>query len=135
MPKASPSNTELVDHGIVEVGTTELGGYSVDFLTVKEPVDMSRMLSGLPGDACQCPHWGVVNSGSMTVRYADGGEEYETKVNEHWSRLKGVVAEDVEIWEEVAATRQSYGYRRNVLNDRECKITAFHQSVQDMLDA
>jgi hypothetical protein len=62
MPNASPSNTELVDHGIVEVGATELGGYTVDFLTVKEPVDMSRMLRGLPGDACQCPHWGVVNS-------------------------------------------------------------------------
>ena len=31
MPNASPSNTELVDHGIVEVGTTELGGYTVDF--------------------------------------------------------------------------------------------------------
>jgi hypothetical protein len=69
------------------------------------------------------------------LQYADGGAEYETKVNEHWGRLKGVVAEDVEIWEEVAATRQSYGYRRNVLNDRECKITAFHQTVQDMLDA
>jgi hypothetical protein len=75
MPNASPSNTEPVDHGIVEVGTTELGGYTVDFLTVKEPVDMSRMLRGLPGDACQCPHWGVVNSGSMTVRYADGNED------------------------------------------------------------
>jgi choline monooxygenase len=69
------------------------------------------------------------------LQYADGGEEYETKVNEHWGRLKGVVAEDVDIWEEVAATRHSYGYRRNVLNDRECKITAFHQTVQDMLDA
>ena len=75
MPNASPSNTELVDHGIVEVGATELGGYTVDFLTVKEPVDMSRMLSGLPGDACQCPQWGVVNSGSMTVRYTDGNED------------------------------------------------------------
>ena len=61
------ANGELVDHGIVEVGTTELGGYTVDFLTVKEPVDMSRMLRGLPGDACHCPHWGVVNSGSMTA--------------------------------------------------------------------
>jgi len=69
------------------------------------------------------------------LQYADGGEEYETKVNEHWGRLKGVVAEDVEIWEEVAATRQSYGYRRNILNDRECKITSFHQTVEDMLDA
>ena len=75
MPNASPGKTELVDHGLVEVGTIELGGYTVDFLTVKQPVDMSQMLRGLPGDACQCPHWGVINSGGMTVRYADGGED------------------------------------------------------------
>jgi hypothetical protein len=75
MPNASPNTTEVVDHGIVEVATVELGGYTVDFLTVKEPVDMSLMLKGLPGDACQCPHWGVVNTGSMTVRYGDGRED------------------------------------------------------------
>lgn len=68
------------------------------------------------------------------LQYADGDETYSTAVNEHWDRLKGVVAEDVEIWDEVAAARDSYGYRRNVLNDRECKITAFHRSVQEMLD-
>jgi hypothetical protein len=75
MPNASPSTTEPVDHGIVEVGTVELGGYTVDFLTIKQPVDMSRMLKGLPDDACQCPHWGVITSGSMTVRYTDGRED------------------------------------------------------------
>jgi phenylpropionate dioxygenase-like ring-hydroxylating dioxygenase large terminal subunit len=69
------------------------------------------------------------------LQYSDGDDEYVTKVNEHWGRLKGVVAEDVEIWDEVAATRQSSGYRRNILNNRECKITAFHRTVQDMLDA
>jgi hypothetical protein len=75
MPRASRSSIALVDHGIVEVGSTDLGGYTVDFLTVKQPVDMSRMLRGLPGDACQCPHWGVVNAGRMTVRYTDGRED------------------------------------------------------------
>jgi phenylpropionate dioxygenase-like ring-hydroxylating dioxygenase large terminal subunit len=69
------------------------------------------------------------------LQYADGDEEYRTKVNEHWDRLKGVVADDVEIWDEVAATRNSSGYRRNILSNRECKITAFHRTVQDMLDA
>jgi phenylpropionate dioxygenase-like ring-hydroxylating dioxygenase large terminal subunit len=69
------------------------------------------------------------------LQYSDADEEYLRKVDEHWGRLKGVVAEDVEIWDEVAATRQSSGYRRNILNNRECKITAFHRTVQDMLDA
>jgi hypothetical protein len=44
------------------------------------------------------------------------------------------VAEDVEMWDEVAATAHSFGYRRNILNNRECKITAFHRSVAEMLD-
>jgi hypothetical protein len=68
------------------------------------------------------------------LQYPDGDEDYVAMVNEHWGRLKAVVAEDVEIWDEVAATRQSVGYRRNILNNRECKITAFHQTVQEMLD-
>ena len=58
------------------------------------------------------------------LQYPDGDEDYVAMVNEHWGRLKAVVAEDVEIWDEVAATRQSFGYRRNILNNRECKITA-----------
>jgi len=68
------------------------------------------------------------------LQYRDGDEEYDAKVNEHWGRLKGVVQEDIDIWDEVAATRHSLGYKRNILNDRECKITAFHRAVQAMLD-
>jgi choline monooxygenase len=69
------------------------------------------------------------------LQYADGDEAYDTAVNEHWGRLKGVVGEDVEEWYDIAATRRSSAYRRNLLNERECKITAFHQTVQDMIDA
>jgi hypothetical protein len=34
----------------------------------------------------------------------------------------------------LAATRDSSAYRRNILNDREGKITSFHRGVQAMLD-
>jgi len=68
------------------------------------------------------------------LRYADPDQSYQDAVSEHWGRLKKVVAEDVEIWDEVAATRDSSAYRRNILNNRECKITAFHRSVEEMLD-
>jgi hypothetical protein len=73
MPNVSPSAIELTDHGIVEVGEFELGDYTVDCLTVKQPFDMSLMLKGLPDDACQCPHWGVVTAGSLSVRYISDG--------------------------------------------------------------
>ena len=69
------------------------------------------------------------------LRYADPDQSYQDAVSEHWERLKKVVAEDVEIWDEVAATRDSSAYRRNILNNRECKITAFHRSVDEMLDS
>jgi hypothetical protein len=75
MPRTLPAERELVDHGIVEVRTAELGGYTVDYLTVKQPVDMSPLLKGLPDDSCQCPHVGVVTRGQLTVRYTDGTEE------------------------------------------------------------
>jgi phenylpropionate dioxygenase-like ring-hydroxylating dioxygenase large terminal subunit len=68
------------------------------------------------------------------LRYADPDQSYQDAVSEHWGRLKKVVAEDVEIWDEVAATRDSSAYRRNILNNRECKITAFHRSLEEMLD-
>jgi hypothetical protein len=71
MPRTSPSEIEIVDHGIVAVGTVELDGITVDYLTIKAPVDMSEMLKGLPDDCCACPHFGVLSKGSMTVRYAD----------------------------------------------------------------
>jgi phenylpropionate dioxygenase-like ring-hydroxylating dioxygenase large terminal subunit len=68
------------------------------------------------------------------LRYAGPDQSYQDAVSEHWGRLKKVVAEDVEIWDEVAATRDSSAYRRNILNNRECKITAFHRSLEEMLD-
>ena len=37
--------------------------------------DATPLLQGLPQDLCQCPHWGTVLKGAITVRYADGHEE------------------------------------------------------------
>jgi hypothetical protein len=38
-------------------------------------VDFTPLFRGLPDDRCQCPHWGYVLRGAITVRYADGSEE------------------------------------------------------------
>ena len=38
-------------------------------------VDFTPLFEGLPGDLCQCPHWGYVLTGSISLRYADGTEE------------------------------------------------------------
>ena len=78
MVTSTPDTLELQDFGPVEVRETELDGYSATFLHIKAPVDMTRMLKGLPGDVCTCPHWGIVTDGAMTVRYADHEEVVRT---------------------------------------------------------
>ena len=47
----------------------------------------------------------------------------------HWAALKDIVAEDLFIFGELAGTKHSMGYRRNVLSTRECKIVAYHQHM------
>ncbi len=37
-------------------------------------MDSRPLFHGLPGDACQCRHWGYVISGRMRVIYQDGEE-------------------------------------------------------------
>ncbi|MEX1184033.1 MAG: cupin domain-containing protein [Gemmatimonadota bacterium] len=50
----------------------QLGMYTVAFETYTAESDPSPLFKGLPGDRCQCPHWGVVLKGSVTFRTHDG---------------------------------------------------------------
>jgi hypothetical protein len=74
MTHISPDGPEPVDHGPVEERAAELGGFTVSFVHVKQSIDAAPLLRGLPDDRCQCPHWGLVTDGAMTVRYADHEE-------------------------------------------------------------
>jgi hypothetical protein len=49
----------------------------VDFVTIKQGHSLAPLLRGLPGDSCQCPHWGYLLAGKVTVSYADGEETYQ----------------------------------------------------------
>ena len=40
--------------------------------------DFTPLLKGLENDHCQCPHYGYILEGSITVRYEDGTEETNT---------------------------------------------------------
>jgi hypothetical protein len=50
------------------------GDLLVEFESFPAGLDTTPLLRGLPGDACPCPHWGYVFSGSFEVRYADRTE-------------------------------------------------------------
>lgn len=55
----------------------EWGEMRVGYETYLEDFDDAWLLKGLPNDRCQCPHWGYLLSGRMTVRYADHDEVVE----------------------------------------------------------
>jgi len=75
MPKASrDSVSQVKDFGIAEDRTEDLGGYTVNFVSILKDHDLGPMLAGLPGGHCSCPHWGYVIKGKLTVRYRDREE-------------------------------------------------------------
>lgn len=75
MPKVSrDSASKVEDHGPAEDRSEDLSGYTVDFVSIRQDSDLTPLLKGLPGDSCQCPHWGYVFKGTLTYRHA-GQEE------------------------------------------------------------
>ena len=75
MPKVSKrSATQVEDHGPVQDRHGEVGGYTVNFVSFRQDVDGTPLLKGLPGDSCDCPHWGYVLKGKLTHRFADHDE-------------------------------------------------------------
>ncbi len=61
--------------GELETRGINWGDICVRTLVLPAGTDFRPLMKGLPDDRCQCPHWGYVLEGSITVRYADGTEE------------------------------------------------------------
>jgi hypothetical protein len=75
MPKTSKETVSQVQaFELAEDRAEDLGGYTVDFVTIHQTHDLVQALSGLPGGQCHCPHWGYVFKGQITVTYGDREE-------------------------------------------------------------
>lgn len=51
---------------------TGYGKISAEYFSLGEGTDITELLKGLEGDMCQCPHWGYVLSGKLTITFSDG---------------------------------------------------------------
>jgi hypothetical protein len=71
------TSADKQDQGPVVDCSTELAEYVVNFVEFRQDLDATPLLKGLPDDRCQCPHWGYVIKGKMTMRFADHVEVYE----------------------------------------------------------
>ena len=77
MPKVSRQSAAHVDdHGIVEDRYEDVEGYRIQFIEFRQEADGTPLLKGLPGDHCNCPHWGYVLKGKMTYRFDDRDEVF-----------------------------------------------------------
>jgi hypothetical protein len=66
----------LIDDPRIESRAVELGETTVVFEHYLADVDPAPLFRGLPDDRCQCPHWGLVLSGRLTVHHADHDETF-----------------------------------------------------------
>jgi hypothetical protein len=52
-----------------------LGKISGEYFSLGAGVDTTELFKGLEGDLCQCPHWGYVLRGEVTVTDSAGKQE------------------------------------------------------------
>jgi hypothetical protein len=76
----------VIDSGGVRLAGAEIGGdLTVGFVRLPQGADLGPALAGLPGDLCQCPHWGYLLSGLIELRTAEGAELYRAGEAFYWS--------------------------------------------------
>lgn len=77
MPSARKDNTPIAVQAPEITGRyVDLGQHTVAFESFHTDADPAPLFRGLPDDRCQCPHWGVVVAGRITMRFADRDETY-----------------------------------------------------------
>ena len=76
MPKIAKQHaTHVETMGGFEGRYEHLDGYTIGFEAYTQDADPGPLFQGLPGDRCQCPHWGVVLKGTLVYNYADGSQD------------------------------------------------------------
>ena len=76
MGKVSPQTTSRhLDFDGFEGRYGSLDAYTVGFESSAHDEDPAPLFSGLPNNACQARHWGVVLEGTLVIRYTDGSED------------------------------------------------------------
>jgi hypothetical protein len=78
MAKVSSDTADRIDDfGVALDRHTTVDGYTVNFVSIREEMDLAPMFASLPGGHCSCPHWGYMFAGRMIVRYGDRDEVFE----------------------------------------------------------
>ena len=75
-----------IEDGALEVRTQEIGGgMTTGFFHLPQGADLRPALQGMPGDRCQCPHWGYLLKGRLKMHTPDGEKVYEAGEAFYWA--------------------------------------------------
>jgi hypothetical protein len=78
LPRLSKDSAPNVqDAGPAVDRSGDLDDITVNFVTIRQGHSLAPLLRGLPGDSCQCPHWGYLLAGTITASYADREDTYQ----------------------------------------------------------
>ena len=76
MPAYSQEHVPIeLEAGVAQTRTIHQGGMAIAFERLSAGVEAAPLFKGLPGDACQSPHWGYLIEGRLGVLSTDGTEE------------------------------------------------------------
>jgi len=74
MPTTTKDTTPIrMDFPVAEDRACDLEDTTVNFVVIRETHDLAPMLANLPTGRCECPHWGYIFKGRMTISYPDTG--------------------------------------------------------------
>lgn len=75
MTKLSKEAMETIADGpSFSLRHVEWSGMTIAYEQATDAVDPAPLFAALPDGRCQCPHWGYVLEGEITLRYADHDE-------------------------------------------------------------
>ena len=73
-----------IEGGGIKFRTDDVGAQTVARVHLPKGADLPPGLAGLPGDLCQCPHWGYLLAGRLRMHTADGLLTYEAGQAFYW---------------------------------------------------
>lgn len=85
MPVVAREDAEVeVADGPMEARTSQAGEMTVGFFSLPKGTDFRPALEGLPGNMCQCPHWGYILKGRIRMHTPNGEEDYAAGDVVYW---------------------------------------------------
>ncbi|MFI5508728.1 hypothetical protein ACIA48_14740 [Mycobacterium sp. NPDC051804] len=69
----------------VDFRSQEVGEMSIAWVKLAAGADLRPALAGLPGDMCQCPHWGYMLNGQLRMHTPTGPLTYSAGEAFYWA--------------------------------------------------